>query len=172
MAGLGSGVGDELLALAIVELLRDREGLLRGPAPALAAGLLQRRKIEQARRGLPPMLDRHRQRAAVTGGGPGDGFGRRAVSDAGFGRRGVAHEEAAILDLGRHDDFEIILAAEIPDLDFAQADDGERRRLDPANADDALDARGEQRPGRSAGQRQVEDLVGLLARDGGFIERA
>ena len=104
------------------------------------------------------------------GGGLGDGFGRSAVPDAGFGRRGVAHEEAAILDLGRDDDLEIILDAEIPDLDFAQADDGQRRRLHPADADDALDARGEQRPSRGAGQRQVEDLVGLLARDGGLVE--
>ena len=152
--------------------MRDRKGLVGGPAPALAAGLLQRRQIEQARRGLPAMLDRHGQRAGVPGGGLGDGFGRGAVPDAGLGRRGVAHEEAAILDLGRGDDLEIILDAEIPDLDLAQADDGQRRRLHPADADDALDAAGEQRPGRRAGQRQVEDLVGLLARDGGLVERA
>src|SRR5215468_12604980 len=43
MSGLGPGVGDELFALAIVELLRDRKGPVGRPAPALAAGLLQRR---------------------------------------------------------------------------------------------------------------------------------
>jgi len=49
-AGLGPGVGYDLLGLAIVELLCDRKGLVGGPTPALAAGLLQRRQIEQARR--------------------------------------------------------------------------------------------------------------------------
>ena len=53
-----------------------------------------------------------------------------------------------------------------------KTDDGQRGRLHPADADDALDAAGEQRPRRRAGQRQVEDLVGLLPRDGGLVERA
>ena len=172
MAGLGSGVGDELLALAIVELLRDRKGLVGGPAPALAAGLLQRRQVEQARRRLPAMLDRHGEWAGVLGGGLGDGFGHGAIPDAGLGRRGMAHEEGAILDLGRGHDLEIVLDAEVADLDLAQADDGQRGRLHPADADDALDAAGKQRPRRRAGQRQVEDLVGLLPRDGGLVERA
>ena len=35
---------------------------------------------------------------------------------------------------------------------------------------DALDAAGQQRPGCRAGQRQVEDLVGLLPGDGGLVE--
>ena len=84
----------------------------------------------------------------------------------------MAHEEGAILDLGRGHDLEIILDAEIADLDLAQADDGQRGRLDPADADDALDAACEQRSGRRTGQRQVEDLVGLLPRDGRLVERA
>ena len=108
----------------------------------------------------------------MPGGGPGDGFGHRAVPDAGLRRRGMAHEEGAILDFGRSHDLEIILDAEISDLDLAQADDGQRRGLHAADTDDAADAAGEQRPRRRAGQRQVEDLVGLLARDGGLIERA
>ena len=114
----------KLFALAIVELLRDRKGLVGGPAPALATGLLQRRQIEQARRGLPAMLHRHSEWAGMPGGGPGDGFGHRAVPDAGLGRRGMAHEEGAILDFGRSHDLEIMLDAEISDLDLAQADDG------------------------------------------------
>ena len=118
------------------------------------------------------MLDRHGQWAGVLGGGPGDGFGHGAVPDAGLGRRGMAHEKAAILNLRRGHDLEVILDAEIPDLDLAQADDGQRGRLHAADADDALDAAGEQRPGRRAGQRQVEDLVGLLPGDGGLVERA
>src|SRR5262245_25555652 len=118
------------------------------------------------------MLHRHSEWAGMPGGAPGDGFGHRSVPDAGLGRRGMAHEEGAILDLGRRHDLEIILDAEISDLDLAQADDGQRGGLDAADTDDAPDAAGEQRPGRRAGQRQVEDLVGLLARDGGLIERA
>jgi len=77
-----------------------------------------------------------------------------------------------MLDFGRSHDLEIILDAEIPDLDLAETDDGERGRLHAADADDALDAAREQRPGRRAGERQIEDLVGLLARDGGLVERA
>src|SRR5262245_52356164 len=44
-------------------------------------------------------------------------------------------------------------------------------RLHEADADDAPGVAGEQRPGRSARQRQVVDLVGLLARDGRLVER-
>ena len=65
IAGLGAGVGDELLAVAVIELLGDGERLVGGPAPALAAGLLQRRQVEQARRRLPAMLDRHRRAGRV-----------------------------------------------------------------------------------------------------------
>jgi hypothetical protein len=89
-------------------------------------------------------------------GSPGDGFGHGAVPDACLGRRGVAHEEGAILDFGRRHDLEIVLVAEIPDLDLAHADDGQCGGLHAADADNAPDAAGEQRPGRRAGQRQVE----------------
>ena len=77
----------------------------------------------------------------MTGGGPGDGFGHGAVPDAGLGRRGMAHEEGAILDFGRSHDLEIILDAEISDLDLAQADDGQRGGLHAADTDDALTPR-------------------------------
>jgi hypothetical protein len=110
----------------------------------------------------------------MLGRGLGDRLGYGAVpdADAGLGRRGVAHEEGAVLDLGRGYDLVIILDAEVPDLDLAQADDCQRGRLHPADADNIPDTRGKQRPGRRAGQRQIEDLVGLLARDGGLVERA
>jgi hypothetical protein len=65
----------------------------------------------------------------------------------------MAHEERAAIDLGCGDNLKIILNAEIPDLEFAQADDGQGGRFDPADADHALDAVGKQRPGRGAGQR-------------------
>jgi hypothetical protein len=108
----------------------------------------------------------------MPGGSPGDGFGHGPIPDAHLGRRGMAHEEGAILDFGRRHDLEIVLDAEIPDLDLAQADDGQRGGLHAADTDDAPNAASEQRPGRRAGQRQVEDLVGLLARHGSLIERA
>ena len=108
----------------------------------------------------------------MPGGSPGDGFGHGPIPDAHLGRRGMAHEEGAMLDFGHSYNLEIILDAKIPDFDFAQTDDGQRGRLHAADADDALDTTGEQRPGRRAGERQIEDLVGLLARDGGLVERA
>jgi hypothetical protein len=79
-----------------------------------------------------------------------------ARPDAGLGRRGMAHEEGAILDFGRSHDLEIILEAEISDRDLAQADDGQRGGLHAADTDNAADAAGEQRPRCRAGQRQVE----------------
>jgi hypothetical protein len=75
MAGLGPGIGDDFLALTIVEFLRDRKGLICGPTPALAAGLLQRRQIKQTRWGLPAMLDGYGQRAGMPRGGLGDSLG-------------------------------------------------------------------------------------------------
>jgi hypothetical protein len=68
----------------------------------------------------------------MPGGGPGDGFGHCSVLDAGLGRRGMAHEEGASLDFGRSHDLEIILDAEISDLDLAQAGDGQRGGLHAA----------------------------------------
>ena len=64
----------------------------------------------------------------------------------------MAHEERAALNFGRGDDLKIILNAEIADLDLAQTNDGQRGCLDPTDADDAVDARSKQRPGRCAGQ--------------------
>ncbi len=107
----------------------------------------------------------------MLGRGVGDGFGLSTIPDPGLDRWGMAHEEGATLNFGRGDNLKVVLDAEIPDLEFAQADDGQGRGLDPADADDAFDALSKQRPGRGAGQRQVEDLVGLLPCDGGLVER-
>ena len=71
----------------------------------------------------------------------------------------------------RHD-LEIVLGPEIADLQLAQADDAERRRLHPPDADDAARARRQKRLRRGARQRQVEDLIGLLARDRRLVKRA
>ena len=66
------------------------------------------------------------------------------------------HGEAAVGDLGGGNDLEIVLDAEVADFQLAHADDGQRGGLHAADTDDAPDAAGEQRPGRRAGQRQVE----------------
>jgi len=63
----------------------------------------------------------------------------------------VTHEEGAILDLRHSHDLEIILDAEIPDLDLAQADDGQHWRLHSTDADDALDVASEQTSGSPCG---------------------
>ena len=82
IAGLGARIGDQLLAVAVIEFLGDGERLVRRPAPALAAGLLQRRQVEQLRRPLPAMLDLDAERAAIAIGRAGDRLGAEAVLDA------------------------------------------------------------------------------------------
>ena len=107
----------------------------------------------------------------MPGGGLGDRIGNTSVADAGLDRRRVAHRELTTRDGRRRRDLEIILDLEITNLDFAQAHDCQGRRLDPADADHALGAARDQHAGGGAGQRQVEDLVGLLAGDGCLVER-
>ena len=58
---------------------------------------------------------------------------------------------------------------EVADLELAPTGDCERRRLDPADADYVARASTERDRG-GAGQRQVVHLVGLAARDRGFVE--
>src|SRR6516162_1442298 len=82
IAGLGARIGDQLLAVAVVEFLGDGERLIRRPAPALAAGLLQRRQVEQLRRPLAAMLDLDAERAAIAIGRAGYRLGTGAVLDA------------------------------------------------------------------------------------------
>src|SRR6516162_5806449 len=95
IAGLGARIGDQLLAVAVVELLGDGERLVRGPAPALAAGLLQRRQVEQLRRPLPAMLDLDAERAAIAIGRAGYGLGAGAVLDTLLRWRRVTYGETA-----------------------------------------------------------------------------
>src|SRR5271165_4658607 len=95
IAGLGARIGDQLLAVAVVEFLGDGERFVSRPAPALAAGLFQRRQVEQLRRPLPAMLDLDAKRAAITIGRAGYGLGAEAVLDALLCGRSVAHVETA-----------------------------------------------------------------------------
>ena len=63
VAGLRARIGDDLLALAVIELLRHLQRPGGRPAEARAAQLLQRGQVVQPRRPLPLVLDLDRQRA-------------------------------------------------------------------------------------------------------------
>jgi len=67
VTGFRARIGDQFLAVAVIQLLRHGELLVGGPSPTLAAGLLQRREIEQARRRLSLFLDRNRDPSNRTG---------------------------------------------------------------------------------------------------------
>jgi hypothetical protein len=67
---------------------------------------------------------------------------------------------------------EIVLRPEIADLQFAQADDPECWRRHPPDADDAACPRRQECLRCGARQGQVEDLIGLLARDRRLVKGA
>jgi hypothetical protein len=67
------------------------------------------------------------------------------------------------------DNFKIRLRHEIPDFELAPADDRQSWSLDPANSDHAPRT-STKNDGRRSRQRQVVDLVGLSARDGGGVK--
>jgi hypothetical protein len=118
------------------------------------------------------MLDRHAQGPGVIGRGLGDHLRLSAILDALLGWRGMPHGEAAISDLGGGDDLKIVLDAEVSDFQFAHTNDSKRRRFHAADPNDAFRTVGHKHLGCGAGQREVEDLIGLLARDGGLVDWA
>ena len=71
---------------------------------------------------------------------------------------------------GRHD-LEITLFSEVADFDLAQTHDRQRRCLDPPDPDHPFGATREQCLGRRPRQRQIENLIGLLACNGRIIKR-
>src|SRR6516164_5929197 len=79
---LGARIGDDLLALAVVEFLRHRERLARRPAEARAAYFLQRRQIVQFGWPLPLSLDAHAKRALKALSGVDDGLGDLTLEDS------------------------------------------------------------------------------------------
>ena len=94
-----------------------------------------------------------------------------AILDPHFGGRGVTHREAAACDSRGGDNLKIVLGLEVADFQLAQADNGERRRLDPADADHAANPWREQCFRRGPGEGKIEDLVRLLTRHCRLIKR-
>ena len=64
----------------------------------------------------------------------------------------MPHGEAAVSDLGGGDDLEIVLDAEVANLQLAHTNDSKRRRFNAANPDYAFRAVGNQHLGCGAGQ--------------------
>jgi hypothetical protein len=69
------------------------------------------------------------------------------------------------------DNFKIRPRHKIPDFELALAHDRQSWRLDPADSDNAPRS-STKNDGRCSRQRQVVDLVGLSARDGGGVKRS
>ena len=116
---------------------------------------------------LPLFLDAHCERALESLSGVDDGLGNLALEDPLLRR--VPHLELTARDFRGGDNFEIGDRHEVPDFQLALAHDGQGRRLHPADPDHPPRALS-QDDGRGAGERQVVDLVGLPARDGGGVE--
>ena len=62
VTGFRARIGDQLLAVAVIQLLRHRQRLVGGPSPTLAAGLLQGGEIEETWRRLTLFVDRDAER--------------------------------------------------------------------------------------------------------------
>ena len=167
VAHLRAGVGQDFLALSVVELLGDVERL-RGRPPETAAGkLLERRQVVQARRTLSLVLHAHPERTFELPRRLEHRLRLRALDDALLRR--VAHPQRPAFGMRRRHHLEVPHRHEVADLDLAPARDRQRRRLHPADADHVPRAPAE-RHRRRSGQGQVVDLVRLPARDRGLVE--
>src|SRR6516225_5676129 len=78
VADLCAGIGDDLLALAVIELLSYLERLGSRPAEVRTAELLQRRQIVHLGRPLPLLFDAHAQRSLEASGRIDDVLGNLA----------------------------------------------------------------------------------------------
>jgi hypothetical protein len=81
----------------------------------------------------------------------------------------MPHLELAAGDRGRSDDFKIGYRYEVHDLEFALANDRQRRRFYAPHPDHPSGALS-QDYGCGAGEGEIVDLVGLPTRDGGGIQ--
>src|SRR6202045_1418753 len=171
VTGFRAWIGDQLLAVAVIQLLRHQKRLVGRPTPTLATGLLQGGEIEKTRRRLPLFFNRDAEWPLMAGCGLCDRLGAEALLDPHFGGRGMTHQEAAACDGRRGHDLKIVLGPEVADFQLAQADYGQRRRLDPADSNDTANPWREQSFRRGPGKGKVEDLVRLLARHRRLIKR-
>ena len=129
VAHLGARIGDDLLALAVIELLRHLERLAGRPAEARAAEFLQRRQIVQLGWPLPLVLDAHAKRALETLSGIDDGLGNLTLEDSLLRR--VPHLELAARNFRGGDNFKIGDGHEVPDFQLALAHDGQASASSP-----------------------------------------
>ena len=167
IAHLGPGIGDDLLALAVIELLGDLQRLGRRPAEPGRAEFLQRGEIMELGRALLLVLDPHAQRTRETLRRLDHQIGLFALQNPLLRR--MPHLEGAPRDLCGRDDLKIGHGDEVTDFQLAFANDRQRRRLDPSNADDAARALA-QDDGCGAREREVVDLIRLAPRDGGCVK--
>ena len=157
----GAGVGDEFLALAIIQRLRHLQRMRGGPAEPRPAQSLQGGQIVQPGRRLAFVLhlDRERSREALRTSGDGV----RVLPFQDFLRRSMAHGKDPALGVRHGHHLEIDLRAEGADFQFAAADNAKRRRFHPPDADHRAFAAA-QKDGRGAGEGKVVNLVRLLPR--------
>ena len=135
VAHLGARIGVDLLALAVIQLLRHLEGLAGRPAEARNAYFLQRRQIVQLGRPLPLIFDADGKRTLEALGRVGNGLGNLAPNNSVLRR--VPHLKLASGNFRGGDNFKIGDWDEVPDLQLAPADNGKRRRFHTTNPDDA-----------------------------------
>ena len=167
VAHLGARIGDDLLVRAVIELLGHFQGPGSRPAEPGAAQLLHRGQVVEPGRALPLVLDPHAERTLEVPRQGRDRLGVRSLEDALLRR--VPHPEHPGPCMRAGHDLEIRVWNKVANLQFTLARDRQRRGLHPADPDHAARTPAD-RDGCSAGQRQVVDLVGLPARDGGGVE--
>src|SRR5664280_1165841 len=133
VAHLGARVGDDLLALAVIQLLRHLERLAGRPAEARGAEFLQRRQIVQLGWPLSLILDAHSKRALEAQSCIDYVLGNLAPDNPVLRR--VPHLELAARNLRGGDSFKIGEWHEVEDFQLALADNSQGRRLHSANPD-------------------------------------
>src|SRR5450759_1073876 len=133
VAHLGARIGDDLLALAVIELLRHRKCLAGRPAEARGAEFLQRRQIVQLGWPLSLILDAYPKRALEALSQISNLLSNLAPNNPVLRR--VPHLELAARNLCGGDNFEIGEWHEVPDFQLALADNCQGRRLHAANPD-------------------------------------
>jgi hypothetical protein len=143
-------IGDDLLALAVIELLRHRERLAGQPIEARGAEFLQRRQVVQLGWSLPLIFDVHAKRTLEKFSGIDDGLGNLPLEDSLLRR--VPHLELAARNLRGGDNLKIGERHEVSDFKLALAPNRQGWRLHTTNADYSPRALTED-DGRCAGQR-------------------